>query len=96
MVPVGRFGDASKRIRGRRSRRSHDAGLVRRCVEHAAVVVPGHLLNLGTEVVDDPLELGTPRVHVSSNRLQGGDAGVAFVGGGGGIQANRARRKRIG
>jgi len=95
-VLVGRVGDVGRRVRGRRSRKHHETRLLRRCVKHGAIVGHGHLLDLEPKVVDGAFELGTPRVHVSSNRLQGGDAGVTFVSGGGDIQANRARRKRIG
>jgi hypothetical protein len=50
--------------------------LVKRIVEHHAVVVFGDLLDLEGEVVNDPLQLRAPGTKVGGGDLQSGDAAV--------------------
>jgi hypothetical protein len=80
-VPAGQFGTGASRSRyGCRGRGGEDVGLsVRRGVEHHAVVVLGHLLDLQREVVDDPLHLRAPLAEVGGGGLQCGHASIVVV-----------------
>lgn len=52
---------------------------MRRGVKHHAVVLLGHLLDLQSEVVDDPLHLRAPHAEICCGGLQGGDACILLV-----------------
>jgi hypothetical protein len=52
---------------------------VRHGVEHHAVVVIGHLLDLQREVIHDPLHLWAPLAEICCSGFQGEDACAALV-----------------